>query len=536
MRDRSTTPRSTLLIALGLLVLGCIVAFFALDDYGLNFDENSQRLNNGRVNWNYVIGVDRKTLPGSFERYHGPFFELILYAAEALHPTWDVRTVFLVRHAATFALFGVAGLAFFSTLASRFHPLVGLCVASMVFAAPRMFGDSFHNSKDIVFLGFAVLEAYFLWLAIQRQSFPFLLAHSIVLGFAFSVRVLGVAFIVSSLLIVPWATVGSGVRKAAAGGVVLLISLATTYACWPVLWDSPAHLVLAFDEMVAFPWNNIVLFGGERIRAHDLPVSYLPTWIVLTTPPLTLLLSFLGLALFLRDAFETLRRAPSDRVFIFDVAMLGNGYVLLAVILWRKPVVYDGWRHVFFVFPFIAYFAAYALARLVDHSSAALRWGGRVAGITAAVTTIHGSVAMHPHQNVYFNFLAGPTLGVVQQKYELDYWGVSARHALEKVLAACPGPVVVAIRELPIRENSFILPADQAARLRYVPTAAKADFHIHLYRDGALPDSRDDPDLSVIVDGATLIGVRVLEGSCQRARHPEGAALDLRIRLSQSSR
>jgi hypothetical protein len=515
--DRSKTSLATRFTAFGLLILAGIVAFLAIDDYGLNFDENLQRINNGQVNWNYVIGVDRKTLPISFSRYYGPFFELILYAAEALNPSWDIRTVFLVRHAATFALFGLAGLAFFATLASRFNLLVGLCATLMVFAAPRMFGDSFHNSKDIVFLGFAVIEAYFLWLAIQRQRLAFLIAHSIVLGFAFSVRVLGIGFIASSLLIVPWATVGSGYRKAAAGLLVLLVSSATTYLCWPVLWDDPAHLIRAFEEMGAFRFNNFVLFGGERIRAPDLPVSYLPTWIAISTPPLTLLLSFLGLAFFFRDGFEALRRGPRDRRLCFDAAMLGNGYLFLGLILWLKPVVYDGWRHVFFVFPFLVYFGAYALFRMIGHASALLRWVGRTAGIAGAVVTVYASVVLHPHQNVYFNFLAGPTLGAVQRRYEIDYWGVSARQALERVLRSCPGRVVVATRERPILENSLILPAEQAARIRYSPTAVKADFQIQMYRDGVMPDLRDHPTLSVMVDGATLIGVRVLDGSCFHA-------------------
>jgi hypothetical protein len=521
----STPPRSIALVALGLLLLGALVGALALDDYGLGFDENTQRLKIGRVNWNYLTGADRQTLPVSFERHYGPFFELILYAPEALNPSWNVRTVFRVRHALTFAMFGAAGLAFFAMLASRFGLLAGLCTSLMVFAAPRLFGDSFHNSKDIAFLAFAVLQASLLWAAIQRQSLPLLVAHAAGLGFAFSVRVLGIAFIATSLLIVPMATAGSPRRRIAAGLIVLLVSLATTFACWPVLWDSPAHLARAFGEMVAFPWNNFVLFGGARIRAHDLPVSYLPTWIALTTPPLTSLLSLLGLACFLFDASRVLRRDPTNRVFLFDAAMFASGYLVLAVILWRKPVVYDGWRHLFFVFPFIAYFAGYALARAVRQGSALLRWAGAIAGAAAALASVQACLALHPYQNVYFNFLAGPSLGEVQKKYELDYWGVAARHALSKVLAACSGPVVVATRELPIRENSFILPADQAARLRYV-SDEPADFHIHLYRDGELPDFRDHPDLSVVVDGAVLIGVRVLQGSCFHAeqRRPRAGA------------
>ena len=37
----------------------------------------------------------------------------------------------------------------------------------------------------------------------------------------------------------------------------------------------------------------------------------------------------------------------------------------------------------------------------------------------------------HPHQNVYFNFLAGKN---IQTKFELDYWGLSNKQALEYIL------------------------------------------------------------------------------------------------------
>mgnify|MGYP003726960331 CR=1 FL=1 len=37
----------------------------------------------------------------------------------------------------------------------------------------------------------------------------------------------------------------------------------------------------------------------------------------------------------------------------------------------------------------------------------------------------------HPHQNVYFNFIAGKN---IQAKFELDYWGLSNKQALEYIL------------------------------------------------------------------------------------------------------
>ena len=37
----------------------------------------------------------------------------------------------------------------------------------------------------------------------------------------------------------------------------------------------------------------------------------------------------------------------------------------------------------------------------------------------------------HPYQNVYFNFLVGKN---IQTKFELDYWGLSNKQALEYIL------------------------------------------------------------------------------------------------------
>ena len=37
----------------------------------------------------------------------------------------------------------------------------------------------------------------------------------------------------------------------------------------------------------------------------------------------------------------------------------------------------------------------------------------------------------HPHQNVYFNFIPGKN---IQTKFELDYWGLSNKQALEYIL------------------------------------------------------------------------------------------------------
>ena len=40
-------------------------------------------------------------------------------------------------------------------------------------------------------------------------------------------------------------------------------------------------------------------------------------------------------------------------------------------------------------------------------------------------------ISNHPHQNVYFNFLAGKN---IERNFELDYWGLSNKQAFEYIL------------------------------------------------------------------------------------------------------
>ena len=45
----------------------------------------------------------------------------------------------------------------------------------------------------------------------------------------------------------------------------------------------------------------------------------------------------------------------------------------------------------------------------------------------------------HPYQNVYFNFLPGKN---IETKFELDYWGLSNKQALEFILKNDSKPII----------------------------------------------------------------------------------------------
>ena len=43
-------------------------------------------------------------------------------------------------------------------------------------------------------------------------------------------------------------------------------------------------------------------------------------------------------------------------------------------------------------------------------------------------------IQYHPYQNVYFNRLAGADMKTIQQRFPLDYWGLSYQRGLEEIL------------------------------------------------------------------------------------------------------
>lgn len=484
-------------------MIALLAGLATLDQGGVNWDERCQREDNGKVNWSYIFDREHSVLLTGNERYHGPVFELLLVAPEAVFPHLDTRTIFLIRHALTFLMFWAGAWALGCLLRRRFNTWIATAGFVLFMFAPRMWGDAAHNSKDAVFAAWACIQAYALWRTLETPSKWSPLLLGVALGLCTSVRILGVAFFITAAVAIVWRYPDRSLRSRLFAFTLMCGAFVlTTYATWPVLWDSPKHFMKAFIEMSAYHYDEPVWFHGEAIRASQLPWFYLPTMIAVTTPPATLLLAGLGLVLLI----STLVKKPWTAEVVFDGAMVANGLGLLAAIILMKGIVYDGWRHVFFVFPTLIYLGCLALAGKQAWRSI------QVAGVAACALTMWHTARLHPHANVYFNRLAGATLGDAQKRYELDYWGLSARMALKHLLARCHGPIGIQSYQLPIVENGNILPVGDRERLRF--GSDKKDVLVTVIRGQLQPKQPIDP-LSFVVDGAVLIQVENMSDVCR---------------------
>jgi hypothetical protein len=160
-----------------------------------------------------------------------------------------------------------------------------------------------------------------------------------------------------------------------------------------------------------YGWRGRVLFNGGYYPAQNLPWDYAPRWFLISTPPVVIVGALLSL-LVLRKGWILHRAA------LWTVAVLP----VVAVIV-KNATLYDGVRHLLFVYPVLVVLAASGWAALL--STANRPWVRRSAAAALAVglaNILVFNVRAYPHQGVYFNELVGGPRGAMG-KFDLDYWG-----------------------------------------------------------------------------------------------------------------
>jgi hypothetical protein len=267
--------------------------------------------------------------------------------------------------------------------------------------SPRLFADAFYNSKDIPFLVVFVIGVYTLVRFLDEGTVRAAFRHALATALLVDIRVVGLvlpaitlAVGTAELLLVREARL-SARRRAAVLAAYAGLAAALTVVFFPFLWtDPPGRLGEVLRTMSRFPFHRTVLYLGQEVPAAALPWHYLPVWIGVTTPLATLGLlgaGLLGLARSWRGRPDLLLgRAETRNQLVFVLWAFGP----LAAIAATRAVVYDGWRHVFFVYPALVLIGVEGarrvlgwlnrdwwpnqlnLAILHQHSACPIRWAG----------------------------------------------------------------------------------------------------------------------------------------------------------------
>jgi hypothetical protein len=293
---------------------------------------------------------------------------------------------------------------------------------------------SFNDPKDIPFAAGMAWGIAYLCLAIEewpRVRLSTALKFGLAAGLTLGVRVGGfLLFFYAGLTAIAcclWLQRG---RALVAGSARLLIpSIVLAYPLmllfWPWAQAAPfRHPLSALATFSHEQFDYPTLFAGRYYPENDLPRLYLPTFVALTLPELTLAL-LLGYAWLLASPDET---GPRTHLKLWLLALAIVFPIAYAIAI--HAVLFDGMRHFIFVLPPIALAAALVADRLLDRLSDRNKIRLGILTLCYGLGHLLIMVMLHPDEYVYYNGLTGGVAGA-QGRFKIDYWANSYREAVQ---------------------------------------------------------------------------------------------------------
>ena len=404
---------------------------------------------------------------------YAAFFDTICAALEGIIGFDDTRSVYIMRHCLTFLIYFFSVIVFYFFLKNFFNSQIYAIAGSMFyFLHPRLFSHGFFNLKDSIAMSLVALFLLPTLFMHNSGKYKHCLFAGIISGLAITARIPLVflpLLVVSLMLFASFQQNSSIVIKRTLFNSFIFISLViiSTYAFWPIIWESPLDsLKNIFFNMKNHKWDGNNFFFGAYIKPTNLPWYYLPTWIAITTPISYLILFLIGVFYNVKNTFSKLNGKK-----IFEQFMLTGFFAPLIIIIVSNATLYDGWRHTFFVYPFMCfimtqgfiYFSKILYPRRKNHKYLF----EAIILLTILLGPIYQIVKLHPNQQVYFNLLVGSD---PMQNFEGDYWGLSNKQGLEWIVDNDKRDIItiVTLNSVPSSKNRHILKTEDRIRLRFI--------------------------------------------------------------------
>lgn len=459
---------------LALCALFAAVALPLLDDYKIVQDSPTQRAIAVRT-LAYILGDAgaywEPDQTDSVNNYYGAAFEILPLFIERILQLEDVRDIYLTRHLMTHLFFIIAGWFCYHLVYRMTNSrLLGLFAMLLFLLHPRIYGNSFFNSKDVPFLSMFIVALYCVHWAFRRGTVGAFLVCGAAVGILVNLRIMGIILLPAVLTLraadLYFASGRTERNKVLISGAAFaLAAIAIYYASMPYLWSDP---IGRFAELIAtsarHPTQGYELFQARKLYSGDLPPHYIPTWIVITTPPAALLLSGIGmasgvgraLAAGIRNRAAVALRNTELRFELLLIAVILLSLLGVALLL---PHFIRGWQHMYYLWAPLCLLAppglraiAAGLGRLSLSlplpTSPSLRripaaaWLGALAIIILAASAIP-VIRLHPYQQLYFNFLVDRTTPeYLGTQYHIDYSRSARLEGYKYLLHNHPGQLI----------------------------------------------------------------------------------------------
>lgn len=437
------------IIAILFLIMTAI-GLFVTPDYGMPWDELTEiRVlgTNVREYAGLILGDDAKPAQSStglafldasenVDIDHGQSVYYLFSPALFMNYCEEGgRTLMLLWHGYTFLVFmtGVIAIYLIASYLTKDWKY-GLVASLFLYLSPRFFAEAHYNNKDIMAM---VMILWCFWFAIrfiERRTVVSALLFSLFGALATNMRITGLAFfgLCGILYLVTLFVKREWSIKTFLLGLLAVVAFVSFYtALTPGLWADPIKFVsYVYSRSSNFSdWPGYVFYMGYTQR--PVPWHYIPVMIAITTPLFVLALMLFGNITAFINPFRSKAAALFAGEKKYNLVMLAFVWIFLGFAMITRPILYDSWRHFYFLYGILLLLAVYGLKTLVDLLKGKWKWlafGAVGAQILAMLVIV---LLSHPFQFVYYNALAGSNPGA---KYDLDYWNVSQAQTLMKLI------------------------------------------------------------------------------------------------------
>ena len=440
-----------------------LIGLLTFRDHGIWSDEEFQRFS-GFYWLNYVLSftsfdelknitalkidqiIDFTIQNPKYYPYYGVIFDLPAAFLELIFQIEDSKNYFYLRHFLNFTFFFVGSIFFYKLLLNRFSNYNVAIIGTLFYIlSPRIYGNSFYNNKDIVFLSLITIALYYCFKALEKPSNKNLLIFSIFAAIATSSRIVGIFLPLSFVGFYFLSVLSNRKNLDNLLGIVFFFVFYFIFIIllWPALWSGPIeNFISAFKSFSRFSDVDIrMLFDGTYVYTNFLPYNYIFTWIFITTPILYTVLFITGyVQIFIRFFLKFLNIKEKNYYYDLwrsidekkDLFILFNITCIISFLILANTILYNGWRHIYFINTFIIYIATYAFYRIDLHLK--LKYKKKFhyyISILFLITVTYKMIIYHPFQKIYFNNYFNE---ITHLNFEIDYDGLSGKKFLKEIL------------------------------------------------------------------------------------------------------
>jgi hypothetical protein len=411
-----------------------VIACATFDDYAISNDEGVQHHYGELIIAYYKSGFTDRSLFKLDNLYlYGGLFDVGLILLGKILPFDQYE----LRHLVC-ALIGIGGIGFAAATArmiagarAAFFSIVALALCG------SWYGTMFNDTKGIPQATFMAGAIYFLIRATRGLPAPRMrdvVGFGIMTGAALGIKSLSLLLVgyfgIAILMSIPRPVLGHWRERA--GFVLtstlhflpaLVIAYIIMIGSWPWSALSPLNPIRGLLSFGDFHYHIRTVLFGKFYEMADVPRYYVPTYIAIRLPLLTLGASLAGLIVL---AVPVLSRAAGirgpHRRELGLIAFTALFPVFCQVVT-EGPAI-DGCRHFMFVFPAIAILAGVGLSTGIG---ALQRWhrnamiGGLALIAASYAWTSNKLFDLHPYEYLYYNQLVGGLEGA-SRRFVTDYW------------------------------------------------------------------------------------------------------------------